>query len=59
MLHVFSTNLVKFVARTPTATIKKEQREYILNLLVIQQYFSLDFSDKQTTLNNSKMAAHS
>ena len=26
MLHVFSTNRVKLVARTPTATIKKEQR---------------------------------
>jgi len=29
MLHVFSTNRVKLVARTPTATIKKVQREYV------------------------------
>ena len=28
MLHVFSTNRVKLMARTPTATIKKGQREY-------------------------------
>jgi len=28
MLHVFSTNRVKLVARTPTTTIKKGQREY-------------------------------
>ena len=30
MLHVFSTNRVKLVARTPKTTIKKGQREYIL-----------------------------
>ena len=28
MLHVFSINRVKFVARSPTATLKKGQREY-------------------------------
>ena len=28
MLHVFPTNRVKLVARTPTTTIKKGQREY-------------------------------
>ena len=32
MLYVFSTNRVKLVARTPTATIKKGQREYFLTL---------------------------
>jgi len=29
MLHVFSTNRVKLVARTPTTTIKKGQRKYV------------------------------
>ena len=28
MLHVFSTNRVKLMARSPTATLKKGQREY-------------------------------
>ena len=32
MLHVFSTNRVKFVTHTPTATIKKRQREYFPNI---------------------------
>ena len=29
MLHVFSTNRVKLVARTPTTTVKKGQNKYV------------------------------
>ena len=34
MLHVFSTNRFKFMARTPTTTIKKGEREMhkVLNI---------------------------
>jgi len=35
MLHVFSTNRVKLVARTPTTAIKKRQREYVSCILVL------------------------
>ena len=35
MLHIFSTNRVKFVARTPTATVKKRQREYVTVFVII------------------------
>ena len=31
MLHVFSTNRVKFVARTPTTILKKGQWEYMIS----------------------------
>jgi hypothetical protein len=33
MLHVFSTNRVKIVTRTPTTTIFKGRREYTTNNL--------------------------
>jgi len=35
MLHVFSTNRVKLVARTPKATNNKGQREYIFALFMV------------------------
>ena len=35
MLHIFSTNRVKLVARTPKTTNNKGQREYIVYLFSI------------------------
>ena len=36
MLHIFSTNRVKFATRAPTAILKKKQRVFYTN--IIQQF---------------------